>query len=195
VKNLDTPGCLAWAQQLQIVRVGRAELRYSSGLNEVVEIGYPQKPSNIIPKVLTIAGRDNDPDDKFAGALFWVTDFNIWPDDQEQVSLDLFNKLRNVAPGSFASLEDSPGILFDEGELKLQREIMLVPLVIGWDAYFIPLNKDYFVYICHDEIIEVVCHSESAAALWREVAKGNEAPNIPGTPSPPEGTLRMNLGY
>jgi hypothetical protein len=168
MKNLDTTESLKWIQQNEIVQVEPNKLRFAADSEKHVRIKYPSKPSEIIPVSLMITGVGTELESNYEGSLFWITDFGIWGDEQEQIARLLLAKIRGTGVDE-AILAKWPATAFDERELDLQRAAIVIPLSIGWDAYYVPRHKHHFVFVSHDEFIDVTCRTDEAFAHWTQI--------------------------
>lgn len=168
MKNLDTTETLTWVQRHEIVQVSPGKLRFTAGSEKYVRIPYPKKPSEVIPISLMVTGVGTEFESNYEGSLFWITDFGIWNDDQERIARLLFAKLRGTGADE-ATLGKWPGTTFEEPELDSQRAAIATSLAIGWDAYYVPRHKDHFVFVSHDEFIDVYCRTDEAFAHWTKI--------------------------
>jgi hypothetical protein len=102
------------------------------------------------------------PDIPFAGALLWIRERGMWGDFSENTGAMMLRQMR-MANGATKPLEGFPGQLFAADELAEFHSYFLLPLLFGWDAFVIPEGKDYFLFVSHDGIVEVV--SQKAGTL------------------------------
>lgn len=144
MKNLDTIETLNWVQRHEIVQVSPGNLRF------------------------TVTGVGTKFESSYEGSLFWITDFGIWGDEQERIARLLLAKLRGTGADE-ATLGKWPGTKFEEPELDSQRAAIATSLAIGWDAYYVPRHKDHFVFVSHDEFIDVYCRTDEAFAHWTKI--------------------------
>jgi hypothetical protein len=168
LKNLKLAACLTWVQERDIVQINRGKLRFSTGSENCVKFEFPKKPSEVIPLALMITGVGTEYESTYVGSLFWITDFGIWSDDSERIARVLFASLRGTGVGE-DNLEMWPGTKFEQSELDPQRAAIQVSLTIGWDAYYFPIGKDHFVFMSHDEFIEVYCRTKVALDHWKQI--------------------------
>jgi hypothetical protein len=95
------------------------------------------------------------PDVPFAGALFWIRERGVWSDFSENSGAMMLKQMR-MAKGGTKPLGEFPGQLFAADELVEFHSYFLLPLLFGWDAFVVPEGKDYFLFVSHDGIVEVV---------------------------------------
>jgi len=105
--------------------------------------------------------------DEFRGALLWLREWGIWDEHTETTGLTALEQLRKAA-GEERSLGDAPGELFDANELWKMHAHFVQPLCFGWDAFLIPDQADYFVFLSHDEIICVVARTSTTLNSLKE---------------------------
>ena len=55
---------------------------------------------------------------------------------------------------------EAPAQFFSEDEFPDARVFWTVPIILGWDAFLIPENPDYFVFNGHDEVVSFVCRTK-----------------------------------
>ena len=168
MKNLDTTETLNWVQRCEIVQCSNRRLRFTADSEKCVRIQYPKKPSEVIPIALMVTGVGTELERNYDGSLFWITDFGIWGDEQERIARVLLAKIRGTGVDE-ANLEKWPGTAFDEHELDSQRAAIVISLSIGWDAYYVPLHKDHFVFVSHDEFIDVHCRTDESFSHWTQI--------------------------
>lgn len=101
----------------------------------------------------------------FRGATLWVTAFEIWNPLEEAITLKLFEQCRR-SYGEIRSLESAPGTYFRHDEFVESVCCLLQPMLIGWDAYYIPTwaygGLDYFVAVSHDGFASVETRTREA---------------------------------
>lgn len=169
MKNVDSAECVERLRQIGIVELPHRTLRFANGPNELVRIPYPRRALDLSSIAETVAPIDEVNDGAYQGSLFWVTDYGIWNDVDEALGQDMIARLRNAGEGP-VTLDERPATIYSAHELVAQQGAILIALAIQWDAYCVPFKKDYFIYISHDEYINVVCRTEAAKAFWMDKA-------------------------
>jgi hypothetical protein len=96
-------------------------------------------------------------DGPFAGGLLWIRETGIWNEHSEGTAA-MTIKLMNI--GLTGQPEGSKYSLFDGNELFEMHAYLLVTLIAGWDAYFIPDHRDYFIQTHHHGYLEFVSSSK-----------------------------------
>ena len=76
-----------------------------------------------------------------------------------------------LAQGEREGLEERPGHIFEPNEVFESHAYLLLPMLFGWDAFLIPEAGDYFVFISHDGVAEVVARTAEKAKEPRERVK------------------------
>jgi len=95
----------------------------------------------------------------FHGALLWVRERGIWGDFAENTGAMIFEQMR-LARGEKRTLRESPGYLFEATELIEMHSYFVVPLLFGWDAFLIPEGSDYFLFVSHHGVVQMVCRTQ-----------------------------------
>lgn len=103
----------------------------------------------------------------FTGALLWIREWGIWGDHAEKTGAIIIEKMR-LAKGESEPLFQRPGHLFEREELFEMHSYFVLPLLWGWDAFLVPKNKDYFVFVSHDEVVEIVCRTPATFELLQK---------------------------
>lgn len=169
MKYLTNAECLSWIESNGVFYQPDRRLSFVTGLNATVRFEFPVKPTETIGMARTIARRYGESDLEYSGSLLWITDFGFWPEEFEIVANELIERLRRTDV-SAPRLKEQPGTLFDKSELTAQQAALTVPLIIGWDAYYIPSHMEYLAFISHDEFIDITCASGTAKKLWDGIA-------------------------
>ena len=82
----------------------------------------------------------------FYGGLLWLANWDIGTPQLERAGLRMIEQMRR-GYGAFSSMENAPGNLFRTDEIADLHAFLCVPMLFGWDAYFIPRGTQYFAYI------------------------------------------------
>lgn len=98
----------------------------------------------------------------FTQALFWMDRYGTCDYHTEDVGHSMLNQYR-LARGETAPFSERPGFLFEAHEADEMLGSFIVPLIFDcWDAFLIFEGRDYFLYICHEEFMSVVCQTQAA---------------------------------
>jgi hypothetical protein len=94
----------------------------------------------------------------FAGASLWITQWGVWNDMVEAVSLKAIERIRQ-GYGENRSLNTAPGHIFRHDEFVESVSCLVQPMLVGWDAYYIPRwawgKMDYFLSVSHDSFLQI----------------------------------------
>jgi hypothetical protein len=94
----------------------------------------------------------------FAGAEFWITQSAVWNQQEEAVALKTLERMRQ-GYGENRALESAPAHLFRSDEFVESVSFLLQPMLIGWDAYYIPHwswgSLDFFLFVSHDAFVRI----------------------------------------
>jgi hypothetical protein len=94
----------------------------------------------------------------FEGALLWIRERGIWGEFVENTGAQILSQLR-FANGDVRPPEESPGSVFAEDEIFGLHSYFILPMLFGWDAFLVPNNADYIVFVSHDGFVGVVCRT------------------------------------
>ena len=95
-------------------------------------------------------------------ALLWVEDDDHFDDFWTHVARTMHRQLNRTAAAVPAGGR-YPIQCFDRDELYEFHAAALVPLLSPWDAHIVPADKDFFVYVSHEEVVSIVCRNEETA--------------------------------
>jgi hypothetical protein len=151
-----------WCQSREIVLSNRGFLRYEKGGTKGFTIVLNEKPADVInlgirliPDLDELSMLPGPSATPFSGALMWVRERGIWGKTEENTGEMMISQLR-LARGETAPLSKRPGHLFGHNEFYETQSFFMIPLLFGWDAFVVPENGDYFVFVSHDDVIAVV---------------------------------------
>jgi hypothetical protein len=99
----------------------------------------------------------------FSGALLWFTTWGVWNESDEGVFYRIVEGLRAGA-GQSASFEAFPGQLYRADEFTESIGMLLLPMIIGWDAYYFPTWSwgvpEFFLQVSHDSYVVIVTRTK-----------------------------------
>jgi hypothetical protein len=94
----------------------------------------------------------------FSHAHLWLTTWGVWGQPAEAVGFKTLEQFRR-SYGENRSIEAAPGHYFRHDEFTESVCCLLQPMIIGWDAYYVPRwscgGLDYFVSVNHDGFVDV----------------------------------------
>jgi hypothetical protein len=140
-------------------------LQYQSDNPHCFSVGLEEKPSRVIALAdYLVPTWEERP---FDGALLWIRERGVWGDHSEKIATMIVDQMR-FANGQRESLEDRPVQLFASEEMIEMHSYFVIPLLFGWDAFLIPEGREYFVFVSHDGVAEVVSRTAETAEELRE---------------------------
>jgi len=110
--------------------------------------------SNLVNDLLPYGG-----DALSCDTLLWFAVWGIWNQVHERAGMYIIQQMRGAC-GERNPLIKTPGHLFQRSEATALQSFLILPVLFTWDAYLVPQNGEYFVFISHDEVIYVVSRSE-----------------------------------
>jgi hypothetical protein len=99
---------------------------------------------------------ENEP---FPGAAVYFREWGIWNELDDEMGMCAIRRLR-AAHGESRELSSAPAQVFSKSEFPDARAFWTLPVILGWDAFLIPENSDYFVFNSHDEVVSFVCRTK-----------------------------------
>jgi hypothetical protein len=143
-------------------------LRYELDNAHCFTLGLEEKPSRVIALAdYLVPTWDDVP---FRGALLWIRERGVWGDYSEKTGAMIIQQMR-LAKGEGESVERRPVHLFGSEELIEMHSYFVIPMLFGWDAFVIPESGDYFIFISHDGVAEVVARSGEKVEELRQRVK------------------------
>jgi hypothetical protein len=113
----------------------------------------------------------------FAGAYLWVTTWGVWNPLVEAIGFQTLEQFRR-SYGEIRSLEAAPGHYFRHNEFTASVCCLLQPMIVGWDAYYIPWwtygEIDYFVAVSHDSFVDIEVRTKEMYDRALEILQGHE---------------------
>ncbi|HTW57057.1 MAG TPA: hypothetical protein VMD99_02880 [Terriglobales bacterium] len=112
----------------------------------------------------------------FSHACLWLTTWGVWDQQTEAIGFKMFEQIRR-SYGENRSIEAAPGTYFRHDEFTVSASCLLQPMLIGWDAYYVPTwvwgTLDYFVFVSHDGFIEVNIRTQEMHQRATEILEGH----------------------
>jgi hypothetical protein len=94
----------------------------------------------------------------FRGAYLWITTWGVWNPQQEAIAFKTLEQFRRSF-GENRPLQAAPGNYFRHDEFIESVCCLLQPIIIGWDAYYVPWwaygRLEYCVFVSHDSFVEI----------------------------------------
>jgi hypothetical protein len=95
----------------------------------------------------------------FSGALIYFTDWGYSPPQIENCAVQMLEQMRR-GYGVTASVENAPGQIFRSDEIVDAQAFLAIPLLFGWDAYFVPHGTRCFAYARENASLFLVTDDE-----------------------------------
>jgi len=96
---------------------------------------------------------------RFGGALLWLRRWEIWSESIDRAGYLLLEGLR-AATNCSASFDAAPGHLFESGEFASAHAGLALPMLMQWDAHFIPSIGAYAAFISHEGHIDLFTRND-----------------------------------
>jgi len=105
----------------------------------------------------------------FSGGMLWIRERGVWSEIAERVGDCVVAKFRAVV-GDNRGLDEAPAQLFEPSELVEAQSCLAQPMLIGWDAFFVPETPTYFVFVSHDGPVCMIAKSPEEQTRLTELA-------------------------
>ncbi|MGZ4855994.1 MAG: hypothetical protein ACXV8X_14620 [Candidatus Angelobacter sp.] len=129
-------------------------LGFRSGQNHVIAVPLPDKAYRL-PYLanLLVTGTYDSP---FVESLLWFTDWGVAGEVSNRVGFKLLQAMHTDT----RPLIEAPARLFSPNEEIEAQSLLTLSLLMGWDAYFIPVTGKYFVFNSNDDFTDVVSNDD-----------------------------------
>jgi hypothetical protein len=111
----------------------------------------------------------------FSHANLWITTWGVWNSQVEAIGFKTFEQIRR-SHGENRPIGAAPGTYFRHDEFVESVACLLQPMLIGWDAYYVPRwalgSLDYFVTVSHDGFIDIEVRTQEMRDRAMEALKG-----------------------
>jgi len=129
------------------------------------------EPHQLVFLARLVAALTHDECD-FRSAYLWVTQWGVWNPNVEAVGLQTLDCYRRGF-GEIRPLHDAPGHLFEQDELVSPVGCLLQPMLVGWDAYYIPRlatgQLEYLIFVSHDSVLDIAVRTNEIRKVVEEV--------------------------
>jgi hypothetical protein len=145
----------------------RGDLGFRNRKNLVIAVPLPDKPYRL-PYLanLLVTGSHNSP---FVESLLWFTDWGAAGEVSNRVGFKFLQSMHTDA----RPLIEAPARVFGPNEQIEAQSLLVVAILMGWDAYFIPVTGNYFVFNSNDEFTDVVSSNDETHQLFLAALKDN----------------------
>ncbi len=136
-----------------------------------VVLDLPREPGQLVFLARLVAALGYE-EGHFRGAVLWITEWGVWDPQVEAVGFKALERFR-LSFGESRSLESASAHYFRHDEFVDTVALLLQPMLIGWDAYYVPQwaygGTDHFIFVSHDSYLAVVTRT---AEMHRRVLQG-----------------------
>ena len=145
----------------------RNDLAFRNGKNRVIAVPLPDKPYRL-PYLadLLVTGVFVEP---FVESLVWFTDWGAGGDVSNRVGFKLLQAM-NADP---RPLIEAPARLLGPNEMVEAQSLLVLSILMGWDAYFIPVSGKYFIFNSNDEFTDVISSDDETHQRFLTALKDN----------------------
>jgi len=138
-----------------------------------IHVHYPKEPYRLM-YLARLLGSLMHKESHFLHGLVWVSTWGVWDIGVEAIGLKMFERMRQ-SKGENRPLESAPGTWFRHDELVDAVSILVQPMLVGWDAYYVPQwaagGDEYFVSVSHDSYIDVHTRTKETNERARDLLK------------------------
>ena len=166
---------LDYLSRLVDLRCQQKRVEFTSSQSKTITIDLRLPEPHQLVFVARLAASLLDGERAFGGAFFWVTQWGVWDPNVEAIG---FNTLERYRQG-FAenrSLTAAPGHLFRHDEFVDSVACLVQPMLVGWDAYYIPqppkVRLEFFLFVSHDSFLDIETRTNESYEKAMEVLKG-----------------------
>jgi hypothetical protein len=93
-----------------------------------------------------------------------VTQWGVWDPNVEAVGFNTLERYRQGF-GENCPLSAAPGHLFRHDEFLESVSCLAQPMLVGWDAYYIPqfagYGLEYFLFVSHDGFVDIETRTDA----------------------------------
>lgn len=160
---LSSSECDGWCRD-QGVLVLRRDPRLGPDLvfeqterDSVFQIPMPAQTLKVL--ALSYALLADRGDSSPSRGLLWMAGWGIWSEEIDNAGIKLWEALRMESNNKKSALAEMPGHLFQIEEFLEQHALLMLPMIFQWDAYFVPEEPEFLIYICHDETVFIIART------------------------------------
>lgn len=108
----------------------------------------------------------------FDGAMVWLRRWELWSESIDRVGQLLLEGVqRALEPG--ALLNQTPALVFKEGELVPAHASLTLPMLFQWDAFYCPKGGHFLGVVSHHGHLEVIAPKEAIGLLRERFSQWN----------------------
>ncbi len=141
------------------VASGFSYLRFPD-VNYCVVVEIPERAMRSVALshlLLTYSVKDQE-ESNFEGGLLWLRDWNIGSPELERAGHRVLECLR-ACSGEVGLLADLPAQVLERHEFLEAGAAIVQVMVYGWDAYYVPVDAQFFLFVSNDDLLYLVSRS------------------------------------
>jgi hypothetical protein len=172
---LTDEGAQKWLEKCSIRVSNSGRLSFSSEKEPtVLPLAAPATRDAVTALAVNLVGVLSPPASEAADWLLWLTDFDIWSNEIEEVGWRLIDSLMESAQQPKLN-PNSSALLFGSNETPSLEAALIVPILFMWDAYLVSGKGTTFVNIDHDDHSSISTISDT---VLREIKESQLASSI-----------------
>jgi hypothetical protein len=154
MKVLTKTEAMDWLQRAGVECDANGDLAFRNGKNRVIAVPLPDKAYRLpyLANLLLTGTYDS----LFVESLLWFTDWGAAGDVSNRVGFKLLQSMH----ADLRPLVEAPARLLAPNEQIEAQSLLTLAILMGWDAYFIPIRGNYFVFNSNDEFTDVVSNDD-----------------------------------
>lgn len=135
--------------------------RFLHSESKCLRFEMPDSPSgfaylaSILPSLLSGFDRDH-----WRGGAVVYQDFDVWDHRNNVEGWTMIERIR-AGYGELRPFTEATANVFRDNDLSILPAFLLAPLIWGWDAFYLPLDRGSFASISHDGIWFIDTETES----------------------------------
>ncbi len=120
-------------------------------------VDIPSEAPRVVALVYSLLAVEEDTG--YYGGMIWYTNYDMGTPEIERCGLRILEQMRR-GYGGVESVENAPAQLFRSDEIVDNHAFLTLPLLWGWDAYFMPHGTRYFAYSRQNGSLYLVTDNE-----------------------------------
>lgn len=148
---------------------------YDNPESKCVGFELPDSPSgyaylaSILPSLLTGFDADN-----WTGGAVIYQDFDVWNHRNNVEGWTMIERIR-AGYGELRPFSEATVNVFRDTDIFILPAFLLAPLIYGWDAHYVPLDRGCYASISHDGYWTVTTETEQDYARLQDKLLGYDA--------------------
>jgi hypothetical protein len=130
-----------------------------------IRIRIPNEPTAIagLAYMLVLTGVPDHDEARFAGAMLWLREWEIWSESIDRTGHALLDGIRRLS-GRSDSLRAAPAQAFGPGEFFWACASLSLPMMFQWDAWFVAADGSHAVSVSHEGYLDFIACTEQVRA-------------------------------